>query len=146
MVSALEALAHVAASEQPLGAAVGAWMDAHRGDVFSALYCVTDAPAFTRNRLREILEPRVATPSETIAAWPTPDTIVGDGAQKYADVIRKASSRIPIAPAPLLAAAIGRVALSDAALGRGGVDPAGLQPLYVRRPDAEIDRERRNRA
>src|SRR5262245_60150138 len=37
-VSALLALAELARRSLPAGAVIGAWMDAHRGDVFSALY------------------------------------------------------------------------------------------------------------
>jgi hypothetical protein len=43
---------------------------------------------------------------------------------------------------PLLAAAVGRMAVARARLGEA-VDPGDVHPLYVRRPDAEIDRERR---
>ena len=42
---------------------------------------------------------------------------------------------------PLLAGAIGRLAARAA---RGAaIDPAGVRPLYVRRPDAEIERDRK---
>src|SRR4051812_31583339 len=37
-VPALVALAHAAARGLPDGAVIGVWMDAHRGDVFAALY------------------------------------------------------------------------------------------------------------
>src|SRR5438270_13997787 len=37
-VPALDALAHAVAGGLAAGALIGAWMDAHRGDVFSALY------------------------------------------------------------------------------------------------------------
>ena len=39
-VPALDALAQAATGGLPEGALVGAWMDAHRGDVFAALYRV----------------------------------------------------------------------------------------------------------
>ena len=52
-VPALEALAQHASSDLPAGARVAAWMDAHRRDVFAALYRVTGAPMFDPDRLVE---------------------------------------------------------------------------------------------
>ena len=70
-------------------------------------------------------------------------TFVGDGAVKYGDLLR---SRTPgssrVTALPLLAGAIGRMAIGRARRGEA-VDPAGLHPLYVRRPDAEIEREKK---
>ena len=45
---------------------------------------------------------------------------------------------------PLLAGAVGRMAVARARRGEG-VDPASVHPLYVRRPDAEIARENKSR-
>jgi tRNA A37 threonylcarbamoyladenosine modification protein TsaB len=42
---------------------------------------------------------------------------------------------------PPLAAVVGRVAVARARAG-DAVDPAAVQPVYVRRPDAEIARDR----
>src|SRR5437870_4546246 len=53
-VSALEALVQEAGVMAAPGAIVGAWMDAHRGEVFSALYRVGSAPACDPDRLDEI--------------------------------------------------------------------------------------------
>src|SRR5258707_9864144 len=53
-VSALAALAQCASRDLPAGARVGAWMDAHRRDVFAALYRVAAAPLFDTDRLVEI--------------------------------------------------------------------------------------------
>src|SRR5438552_13586472 len=46
-VSALEAHAQLASRTLGVGALVACWIDAQRGDVFSALYRVADAPVFT---------------------------------------------------------------------------------------------------
>jgi hypothetical protein len=47
-----------------------------------------------------------------------------------------------VLPPPPIAGVIGLMAA--AAARRGGlVHPAGVQPLYIRRPDAEVDREKR---
>src|SRR2546422_5529813 len=49
-VSALEALVQEAGVMAAPGAIVGVWMDAHRGEVFSALYRVGSAPAYDPDR------------------------------------------------------------------------------------------------
>jgi len=51
---------------------------------------------------------------------------------------------VGVAEPPLLAGIIGRLAAARARRGET-VDPVGIQPLYVRRPDAEIDRDKRER-
>src|ERR1700681_1714887 len=50
-VSALEALAHAASADLAPGALVAAWIDAHRHEVFAALYRVASAQRFTSERL-----------------------------------------------------------------------------------------------
>src|SRR5207248_9345178 len=54
-VSALEALAHSVASTPETF--VGTWMDAHRHDVFTALYKIADAAMFSPERLVVVEEP-----------------------------------------------------------------------------------------
>src|SRR5206468_2472744 len=49
-VSALEAIGHFASADLAAGELVGVWMNAHRRDVFSALYRIADAPLFARDR------------------------------------------------------------------------------------------------
>jgi tRNA A37 threonylcarbamoyladenosine modification protein TsaB len=141
-VSALAALAHSASGDLPAGARIAAWMNAYRGDVFAALYEVGDAPLFHSNRLVEIEEPSVGSPASTWARWSTrfgsPSLVVGDGAELYRETIVPAR----VIAAPLIAGAIGRLAVDYARRG-AAVHPSGLQPLYVRRPDAEVARDRR---
>jgi tRNA threonylcarbamoyladenosine biosynthesis protein TsaB len=139
-VSALAALAHAGSGGLPVGAQVGAWMDAHRREVFSALYRVADAPVCARARLVEVDPAAVGDPAATIERWsagPPIDLFIGGGAVLYKEMI---SSRA--VAAPLLAGTIGLMAVDRARVGET-VDPAGVHPLYVRRPDAEIDRERK---
>ncbi len=142
-VSVLDALAQVGGRDRRAGALVAAWMDAHRREVFSALYRVSDAPAFTRARLTELEPPAVGDPGDVLARWTrqygTIDLFIGDGAAMYADRLVEPDR---IAAPPLLAGAIGLMAAVRARTGET-VDPSGVQPLYVRRPDAEIDREKR---
>jgi tRNA threonylcarbamoyladenosine biosynthesis protein TsaB len=140
-ISALDALAHSAAVTLQPGTLVGAWMDAHRCDVFSALFRVGDAPPYARDRLIEIDPASVGDPGATIARWAreheAPAIIVGDGAIAFAALVQSGGSR-GVAPQPL-AGIIALMALSRASQGET-VSPAGVQPIYVRRPDAEIAR------
>jgi tRNA threonylcarbamoyladenosine biosynthesis protein TsaB len=142
-VSALEALAHAGSCDLAPGSVVGVWMDAHRRDVFGALYQVTDAPAFTSVRLVEIDPPSVDAPAVTLARWAplltAAPVLVGDGCVKYADLIGGLGAIV--APPPL-AGAIARIAESRARSGEAP-GPDRVQPLYVRRPDAELAREPR---
>ena len=141
-VSALTALAHCGSRDLPPGARVAAWMDAYRRDVFAGLYEVTDAPLFDTDRLVEVEGPSVGSPATTWARWAkefgVPQAVVGDGAVLYQETIAPAR----VVPAPLLAGAIGRLAIAYARRGAAG-SPSAIHPLYVRRPDAEIARERR---
>lgn len=144
-VSALEALAQIASREADAGAVIAAWMDAHRREVFAALYRVSSAAMFDSARLIALDPPRVGDPLSILAQWrdnlAASATFVGDGAVIYADAIARNVQSVRILPPPLLAGAIGRLAVDRA---RNGVmvDPAGIQPLYVRRPDAELARDR----
>lgn len=146
-VSALEALACAASARAAAGDLVGVWMDAHRQDVFSALYRIAGADLFGPDRLLEIEEPRVGRPSEALARWRASVArravpLVGDGAILYAE-IAAAEPHVCVVPStPLLAGPIGLMALARAREGTT-VEAAGVQPLYVRRPDAEIERDRR---
>jgi len=141
-ISALEALAQLAGAGLAPGARVGSWIDAQRGEVFAALYEVTGAPLFTPERLLELEAPSASSPAATLAAWAAherpPVVFAGDGAVRYAAAL---GSREIASPA-LLAGCIGRMAAVLASRGLTGT-PAGLHPLYVRRPDVELARERR---
>jgi tRNA threonylcarbamoyladenosine biosynthesis protein TsaB len=145
-VSALDALACAAAADAAAGTIVAAWMDAHRREVFSALYRVTAAAPFALDRLVEIEAAAVGDPAATLARWAArgfaaPALFAGEGAWRYEEAIRRSGAAgAAIAPPAPIAGTIGRLALARARAG-GAVDPAGIRPLYVRRPDAEIARE-----
>ncbi len=143
-VSALEALAQSAAVDAAPGALVAAWMDAQRGEVYSALYRVADAPAFDAARLVELDPAAVASPEQTLARWaPIAElagaAFTGGGAARYTELVRSRISGARLVGAPPLGAAIGRIALRRAA---EAANPAAVRPLYVRRPDAELARDR----
>jgi len=138
-VSALEALAQIGSRDSSRGDLVGAWIDAHRGDVFSALYGVAAAPMFEDARLVEIEGPAVDDPAATKERWSAltnASTVVLIGDRLPLD-----DARFTMVPPSPLAAVIGRMAVCRARRGEA-ITAAGIQPLYVRRPDAEVARER----
>jgi tRNA threonylcarbamoyladenosine biosynthesis protein TsaB len=140
-VSALRALADIGSPLLPHGARVGAWMDAHRRDVFSALYAVDGAAPDGRLLLSELEGPSVGPPADTLRrweqSWGLPAAVCGDGGVIYAAVLPPDVAIIDAPPLAATIAALARIAhQSDAS-----VDPAGVQPLYVRRPDAELARD-----
>jgi tRNA threonylcarbamoyladenosine biosynthesis protein TsaB len=143
-VSALDAIGHLASRGQPRGVCVGAWMNAHRQEVFSALFRVGDAPVFDPARLEVREDASVGAPESTLRRWlrrhGAPAAIAGDGTDLYRDLIaRELSMAAVIDPSPL-AAALGLLGLERYRRGERGT-AAGVQPLYVRRPDAELARE-----
>src|SRR5258708_1607740 len=116
-VPVLEALAHAASRDLLPGTLIAAWVDAHRHDVFAALYRVTDAPALSGARLLAIDGPGVGSPASTLARWAAmpaglPAIFVGDGAALYAaDIARDAPAARALA-SPLLAGVVGRLAVA----------------------------------
>jgi tRNA threonylcarbamoyladenosine biosynthesis protein TsaB len=138
-VSTLEALAAASGASR-----TAAWLDAQRGEVF--------AQVFERSQPAGSFEPR--TPPVSAA----PDAALemqaddldcaafhGDGALKFRDVIhaRLGSAVEIVDPVRPLAGAIGKLAHDRP---DRGVAPHAIMPIYVRRPDAELARDRRGGA
>jgi tRNA threonylcarbamoyladenosine biosynthesis protein TsaB len=146
-VAALDAIAHAASRDLETGALVAAWMDAHRREVFAALYRVTAAPRFNPMRLAPVDPASVGDPESVLTRWqgmlPGATTVfAGDGAMLYADRIRSVHPDAAIVEPGALAGAIGRLAVGHSDNG-AAVDPAAIRPVYVRRPDAEVARDKR---
>jgi tRNA threonylcarbamoyladenosine biosynthesis protein TsaB len=141
-VSTLEALAYAGSRNMHAGSVIAAWMDARRREVYGALYRVCDAPDYGRERLIEIDPPSVDVPASMLARWKSgsepPGVFVGDGACAYANHIAGYGD---VKAVSSLAATVGRVAVARARTG-DVVSPDAVQPLYVRRPDAELARDR----
>jgi tRNA threonylcarbamoyladenosine biosynthesis protein TsaB len=147
-ITAFEALASIAAAGSQLPAAgfqlpadgfrLAPWIDAHRGEVFAVLYAADG---------REIHAPTSLAPAATIDAWKdaageAPIRFVGDGAVKYRDLIEaRLGPRGQVRDdVPRLAGAIARIASAQP---DRAVRPHAVVPLYVRRSDAELARDRR---
>jgi tRNA threonylcarbamoyladenosine biosynthesis protein TsaB len=137
-VSTLDALAFDTARAIADDRLIAAWIDAQRDQVYAALY----SPGATA----VVEPPSSALPIETLQAWRT--TIgaarvvcAGDGAVRYRSVIAAAlGDRAEILePVPDLAVPVARIARRDA--GRA-VLPHAVVPIYIRRPDAELARDR----
>ena len=137
-VSALHALA--AQVNDPSTAFIAPWMDAQRGDVFAALI-----DAETAN---EIEQPIAESPSQVLRRWRSQFVqqrivFIGDAVSRDASLIAEIGEGTwqlqqpePLAPQ---IATLGK-RLADQGLAG---PPHSLIPLYVRRPDAEIERDKR---
>lgn len=138
-IPTLVALAASAAENHAAGTTVGVWMDARRGEVFTGLWSVTDAAAASPAHLQEREAAWVGPPEAVRERWAAqpPAIIVGDGAVLYRSLAE--SLALVVAPVPL-APVVGRMARLYAESGLT-VDPAGLQPVYIRRPDVEVTRD-----
>lgn len=121
-------------------------LDGQRGDVFFAAYHAVGSAGPSGWPVR--LAPDVATPEEAarvVAARMQGDEVVfvGSGVEKYPAAFRSVpNARIESAAMPLAAAAV-RIAIARKG---NAVRPHALQPVYVRRPDAVIARERARQA
>lgn len=137
-ISALDALAVAACRALGTDAArLGAWMDAARGEVFSAVYDVRGDVTGAVPILTPIVAATAAPPAETWARWsnlaPPPVAVCGDGAMRYAADLPAA---VQVLAAPPLAPIVAALAV-EAARHDGPHPPHRLQPLYVRRADVE---------
>jgi tRNA threonylcarbamoyladenosine biosynthesis protein TsaB len=146
-VSALEALALAVTAGRSAGTdpRVGVWMDAQRQEVFSGLYAIDGGGAGAA--LVTIEEPAVGDPAATAGRWHgllggrwCP--VAGDGAVRYRHVLDEAAGMpVTVIEPPPLAATIALVAELRARAGEGTL-PHAVRPLYIRRPDAELARDR----
>ena len=145
-ISALDALNALVCSlsPQPLALSpsdeVCTWMDAQRSQVFSAVYAngvATESPV-------------VEKPADILARWRRdgrlPRVFAGDGALVYRELIYRAEPHAQIIdPLPPLAPAIATLAEAYVQQ-RGPALPDEIRPLYIRRSDAELARERKAEA
>jgi tRNA threonylcarbamoyladenosine biosynthesis protein TsaB len=120
---------------------VVACLDGQRGEVFSAAWQVADDRLLSEDRL--VISPQVGT-ADALAGdlqrlGDRQFVLVGDGARRHAASFPGAA--IVDVPIPLAeVAARQAIAHPERAVG-----PHALRPIYIRRPDAELARERADR-
>jgi tRNA threonylcarbamoyladenosine biosynthesis protein TsaB len=134
-VPTLEALA--AASSAPRAAA---WLDAQRGEVFAQVFEQITGVSYAARSAAISAAPGTAL--EMQSADLDGAVFHGDGATKFRDAIYArlgAAVRI-VDPVRPLAGAIAQLAHAHP---ERAVAPHAIMPVYVRRPDAELARERR---
>jgi tRNA threonylcarbamoyladenosine biosynthesis protein TsaB len=129
-VSTLEAIAD---TRRAAGARVAAWMDAQRQEVFAAIPGEIEAMS--------------GSPEDVLASWLSQTDLRGiefhgDGAVRYAPRIRTVlGDYVTVATSvPPLAGAV--AAIAEREHGRA-VLPHAIVPIYVRKSDAELARDRR---
>ena len=147
-VPTLEALAAawVADASPEAGTIVGLCLDGQRGDVF---FAVLDVDALrSSGPAAAVSPPEVGRPDEAAAIFARRAAgrrlqIAGNGAVRYR---QEFAARLPGVdlgePSSTLAGEAARIAAREP--GRG-VRPHALRPIYVRRPDAELARDRARR-
>jgi tRNA threonylcarbamoyladenosine biosynthesis protein TsaB len=112
---------------------VVACLDGLRGEVFAREF------HFANEVMSPQGDPLVLRPDEL--SWSSGVagvSVVGNGARRYADVFRSRADEVIDVPAPIAAGAAWLVARETVT----PVSPHALRPLYVRRPDVELARDR----
>ncbi len=149
-ISVLDALVEIARNpatgEASPPEAILAWMDGKRGEVFAALYVPGDGASGWRTHLG----PTAAAPASLLDDWADDldhlGLVVGDAVAPTRPLLEE---RLPagvhlLDTLPAVAGAMALMAArppwSDEARG-----PHAIRPVYVRRPDAELARDRRQR-
>jgi tRNA threonylcarbamoyladenosine biosynthesis protein TsaB len=139
-IPTLEALAFAITPTEPVVAV--ACVDGQRGEVFYAAWVRRPGQTFAADA--PVIGPAVGRPEELLAALGTtgaafPLRFIGDGAVRYRDVWTTLPSSVVVDPMPPLAELAARLAATRP--DRAG-RPHDLRPIYLRRPDAELARER----
>lgn len=131
---------------------IGAWMNAHRGEVFAALYAAPPAGtvAGVGLPLEEAAGPVAAAPEVVLRGWRSllrgdrrRVAVIGDAVASARELLEAELDCCGLLTpqAPPLAPIAARIA--TAAAGRAAGAPHAVRPVYVRRPEAELARERR---
>lgn len=121
---------------------VSAMLDAQKGRVYQALY------QWRKGVLAEMWPVRIVSAEQAfreLAQLEGPVTVVGESVRDYAGLAGSTGEKIVLAPEHALmprAACVGLLGMAGWLAGLA-VDPMELNPLYVRRPEAEELWERR---
>jgi tRNA threonylcarbamoyladenosine biosynthesis protein TsaB len=137
-VSSLEVLAVAAAAQFPEEQPLLSLIDARRGQVFVALYERTSANG---SGLEPVWQPEVVDPDSLVTRIgqldPSP-VCFGDWAIKSRSGIEGAGGNVPPPESGLHA--VSALHLCKLAMSVEAVSPADVYPVYLRLPDAEINR------
>jgi len=134
-VSTLLALAHNISFTDSIIAPI---MDARRGQVYNALY------KFTGDELCEITPPRAISIEELCSELNEKTIFVGDGVSPYKDKISELmGEKALFAPPQHMLQRAGSVAY--ASLSKTPIDAEELTAVYLRKPQAEREREEKER-
>ena len=138
-LSSLDLLAHQVRHSPRLIVPV---IDGKRGEVFSATY------RHVQGGVQRLSEPRVGTAADLaneLRAGRDEALLVGDGALRYADVLAEDSGQVELGPVGnQWPSAADLVELAHPrALREEFVQPWELEPLYLRKSDAEINWDRK---
>jgi tRNA threonylcarbamoyladenosine biosynthesis protein TsaB len=165
-ISALEALAYCGARDASAdvarrGTYVAAWMEAFRGEVFSALYIIRRGrDEFPKNpsdpfrhrvplaMLEEIAPPTVGPPELVADKWSRligePATsesmiVIGDAVPQTTAALTEYFPKATMLDGVPIAGMLARLAAREP---ERGVLPHAVMPVYVRPPDAQLARDR----
>ena len=125
------------------------WIDGKRGEVFSAIYGLETIRDGLDAHWAIRVKPIAATPDVVLDQWTAElanqsSWFIGDAVPLYESILknRLGPNSRTIFEIPPLAEQIALMASSDSWIGQI-TSPHALRPLYVRRPDAELARDRR---
>jgi tRNA threonylcarbamoyladenosine biosynthesis protein TsaB len=154
-IGTLDLLAHDAAraADAESGTTIVTWMEAYRGEVFAARYRIAavaplDAPEARRRgaaRLERLDEPCVGLPAPIAEALARHGDggaviVVGDAVTRTRTTLEGAFGAAVRLREP--GALAGTLAALAAAAPDAAVRPHAIVPIYVRRPDVELARDR----
>ncbi|MEO7191528.1 MAG: tRNA (adenosine(37)-N6)-threonylcarbamoyltransferase complex dimerization subunit type 1 TsaB [Vicinamibacterales bacterium] len=142
-IPALDALATTWLNNATEPALLVPCVDAQRHEVFFAAFDTDGADII--ESCRPLIPPGVATPAELAQqvlaqAGGRQVVFVGDGAVRHADVLTTALPGAEVRPAPCPLAEAAAVIAHRRESHAGA--PHALRPIYIRRPDAELARDR----
>ena len=120
-------------------------LDAKKKEVYAALFVFSES-----GELKRLMEDQVIAPGELLgrlsASGGGPTLFVGEGAFRYRDLIADQLGRqaqfVPVAHRGSMASVVAQLGLDRLKRGQR-VDMDDLAPVYLRRPDAEVNLEKR---
>lgn len=143
-VPTLAALAWPVFERRPDAMIAGAWLEASRGEVFAGVF-ERSGDGITWP-LAALVPATAASPLDTVSAWQgvvPPGTPLVGACSAIARAAAAEAGYDVVAATDLLAGMVGRLARRTFQQGDGASRPDQLAPVYVRRPDVELERERR---